>query len=349
MFNYKMRSLLLTLGLCFNGFDMAQCHSNELFDSKVEAQLLSNIKQLTFPEMGFEKAGESYFSPDNQTIIFQAVPKGESQYQIYVMNIEEGIPRMVSTGRGSCTCANFRPDGLKIIFASSHEDPQLNNPNYDQSAPGYKREGGQYSWEFTPYMNIYEADPDGTHLKALTSGPAYHAECAYSSNGERIVYATNETGSMNIYTMNADGTDVQQITNTTNIYNGGPFFSPDNSKIIFRADDDQPHYLQIYSINADGTNKQKVTNNYAVNWAPYWHPNGEVIAFTTSIHGHAHYEIYLQNLTTGAECRLTHNATFDGLPVFSYDGNKVMWTSKRGKDNTCQIFLADFTMPNELK
>lgn len=318
------------------------CHSAEIFDATLEAESLRNIKQITFPSMGFEKAGEAYFSPDGKSIAFQAVPKGQAQYQIYVMNLEEGRPRMISTGRGACTCAYFRPDGKKIIFASSHDDPLLNHPQNNPSAPGYKREGGKYSWDFTRYMNIYEANLDGTGLTALTQGPGYHAECAYSSDGSRIVFASNQSGSMNIYTMNANGFDTRMITHTSHGYNGGPFFSPDGKKIIYRADHDKPDYLQIYVIDSDGANSRKLTTNGAVNWAPYWHPNGKVIAFTTSLHGHAHYEIYLLNIETNKQHRATHNATFDGMPAFSNDGRKMMWTSKRGPDSTCQIFLADF-------
>jgi Tol biopolymer transport system component len=95
-------------------------------------------------------------------------------------------------------------------------------------------------------MNIYEANPDGTGLRALTSGPDYHAECAYSADGTRIVFASNISGSMNIYTMDSDGGDVQQVTHTDHCYNGGPFFSPDGQNILFRADRDKPHYLDIY-------------------------------------------------------------------------------------------------------
>ncbi|MBA3602529.1 MAG: PD40 domain-containing protein [Parachlamydiaceae bacterium] len=197
-------------------------------------------------------------------------------------------------------------------------------------------------------MNIYEANPDGTDLTALTSGPDYHAECAYSTDGNRIVYASNVDGSMNLYTMNSSGGDVKQVTHTQNCYNGGPFFSPDGQHIIFRADREKTHYLDIYCCKIDGSDEVKVTSNGAVNWAPYWHPNGKVIAFTTSLHGHMHYEIYLLNIETGIQKRLTHNATFDGLPVFSPDGSKIMWTSKRGEDKSCQIFLADFTLPSEL-
>lgn len=340
-------TLLTCLTLC--SFPNSICQAEELFDCTLEAPALTNIKQITFPSMGFGKAGEAYFSPDGKRIIFQAVPKGQEHYQIYVMNLKEGIPRMVSTGRGACTCAYFRPDGRKIIFASSHEDPQLTDPNFDQSTPGYKREGGQYAWDFTPYMNIYEANPDGSGLKALTTGPAYHAECAYSPDGSRIVFASNSSGSMNIYTMKADGTDIQQVTRTSSCYNGGCFFSPNGKQIIFRADREKQHYLQIYLIDVDGKNEQQLTANGAVNWAPYFHPKGKVIAFTTSLHGHAHYEVYLLNVMTGAAYRLTHNASFDGLPVFSNSGRKMMWTSKRGPDTTCQIFMADFVMPQELK
>lgn len=321
--------------------------ANEEFIASKEEPALTNTRQVTFRSMGFEKCGEAYFSPDNSMIVFQAVPSGQKQYQIYLMNIEEGYPKMISTGFGACTCAYFRPDSKKVIFASSHSDPELHTPE-DVKTPGYQRESGSYVWEFTPYMNVYEANLDGSELTALTSGPDYHAECAYSSDGTRIVFASNATGSMNLYTMNSDGTNVQQVTHTDHCYNGGPFFSPDGKKIVFRADRERRHYLDIFCCDDDGANERKLTSNGAVNWAPYWHPNGKVIAFTTSMHGHMHYEIYLLNIETGVQHRLTHNATFDGLPVFSNDGKKIMWTSKRGADNSCQIFLADFEMPPEL-
>lgn len=333
---------MCTLTLCQPSLDK----SSEVFNPLQEAKYLTNITQLTFPSMGFEKAGEAYFSPDAKNIIFQAVPTGKEHYQIFVMNIEEGIPRMVSTGRGACTCAYFRPDGKKIIFASSHSNPHLDNDNLP--VPGYKREGNNYSWEFTPYMNIYEANPDGSDLTPLTTGEAYHAECAYSSDGSRIVYVSNEDGSMNIFTMSSDGTDVQQVTHSQGYYNGGTFFSPNGKQIVFRADKEKRHYLQIYVIDTDGTNEKQLTANEHVNWAPYWYPNGKVIIYTTSKHGHRNYELYALHLETDVHHRITHNPSFDGLPVFSPDGTKLMWTSKRGIDNTCQIFLADFIMPQEL-
>lgn len=300
---------------------------------------LSDITQITYKDMGFEKAGEGYFSPDGRMIIFQAVPIGEENYQIYTLRLGENLPVRVSTGKGSCTCAFFRPDGKKILFASSHSDP----------APIEKENTtGSYVWDLTPYMNIYEANIDGSELKALTTGAAYHAECAYSSDGLEIVYASNESGSMNIYIMNSDGSNKRQITHTDNSYNGGPFFSPDGQKIIFRSDRYQKDFLQIFTTDREG-NEEQLTDNGAVNWAPYWHPNGTSFAYTTSIHGHHQYEIYYMDLLTKKEYRITNNPSFDGLPAFNSSGKQLLWTSKRGKDGSCQLFLANFIIPIDLE
>ena len=43
--------------------------------------------------------------------------------------------------------------------------------------------------------------------------------------------------------------------------------------------------------------------------------------------------------------RFEDHEGFDGLPAFSRDGKKLMWTSSgRTADRKSQLFLADFTM-----
>lgn len=294
---------------------------------------LRNIRQITFPEMGFEKAGEAYFSPDGKSIIFQAVPQGQSRYQIYTMDLESGSLLRVSTGRGACTCGFYRPDGAKILFASSHEDLE------EREVP---KASNRYTWDLTPYMNIYESNVDGSALKQLTFGPAYHAECAYSPDGMQIVYASNESGSMNLYICDSTGT--RQLTATRECYNGGPFFSPQGDWIVFRADRQEKDRLQLFLIRTDGSQERQLTFDSHVNWAPFWHPQGKIIAYTTSKHGHHAYQIYLIDCQTQREYRLTHTQTFEGLPSFSSDGKRFAWTSKRG-GGAPQVFLADFELP----
>ena len=133
-----------------------------------EGKHLREIRQVTF---GFSKAGEGYFRPDGKAIIFQAARPGEEDYQVYTLDLELGAkPKMVSTGKGKCTCAYYHPDGRSILFASTHLDPALSagvKPDRAKvKAPAYSRTA-RYRWDFDPAMDIFKADLDG-----IEPGPA---------------------------------------------------------------------------------------------------------------------------------------------------------------------------------
>src|SRR5438477_12274657 len=216
-----------------------------------EAVHLKKIRQLT---RDFVRAGEGYFSPDQKQIIFQAEEKGPGNpfYQIFVMDLETGKYRRVSPGVGKTTCAYFRPDGKKIIFASTHLDPDARKhyaAEYQQREED-RRTGKRrrYKWDFDSYMDIFEANPDGTSLKRLTDTKGYDAEGSYSPDGKQIVFCSERDGNRELYIMDADGNNVRKLTNAPGCYNGGPFFSPDGKRVIFRADRKAKDQLQIYVI-----------------------------------------------------------------------------------------------------
>ena len=195
-------------------------------------------------DLRFSRAGEGYFSPDGHSIIFQAVPylapsifhhpkPDEDGYQIYTGVLDEDSPaRMVSTGKGRCTCPFFHPDGKSILFASTHLSPSTEAA--PSKGPAYSRTE-RYRWEFPETMDIFTADLDGKNLKRLTDTPGYDAEGSYSSDGTRIVFTSFRDGDAEIYIMDADGKNPRRITHAKG-YDGGPFFSPDGKRIIYRSD-----------------------------------------------------------------------------------------------------------------
>lgn len=314
-----------------------------------ESKFIKNVEQLTFSSMNLGKAGEAYFSPDGKKIIFQATPAGQSDYQIYVMDLAERKPKMVSTGKGACTCAYFRPDGKKIIFASSHLDPTLGQPKPPKQGRGYE-------WDFNEHMDIFEADPDGSNLRRLTEAAGYDAEGAYSPDGRSIVFTSNRDGDLEIYVMDADGKNPRRMTNGKG-YDGGPFFSPDGKSILYRGDrrGDDKMNLQIRMVDADGKDDRAITDNSIFNWCPYWLPSGKGFIFTQADHSmrergeKPNYDLYLMKTDGSGTTRVTFDPEFDGLPVFSPDGKKLMWTSKRGGLSDAQVFIADFTAPEAFR
>ncbi len=312
-----------------------------------EAAMISNVRQLTDQEMGLTKGGEAYFSPDLGMIIFQAWPAGESEYQMYTLEINpDGTARrdalrLVSPGGGACTCGFFKPDGSGILYGSTYLNPDMPNP----AASAYDRKGGRYVWKMPGGMDLIEAGIDGSDPRQLTNVPGYDAECAYSPSGQSIVFSSDRDGDPDLYIINADGSEVRQLTDKAG-YDGGPFFSPGGQRIIFRSDRNLDDHLQLFVINTDGTGERQLTQHGSVvNWAPFWHPNGSSIVYTTSIHGHFNYEVYLLNIDTGKHQRVTHSPRFDGLPVFSPNGKWMMWTSQRGSSGMSQVFMADFHLP----
>lgn len=321
-----------------------------------ESKHLTNIRQLTFD---YVRAGEGYFSPDGTKIIFQAEEKntGNPFYQIFVQDLATGRPMRVSPGGGRTTCPYFRPDGKKIIFASGHTHPNLKQEYADEQArrdeekqTGRRR---KYTWDFDPYVKIYEADPDGSNLKCLTpNATAYTAEASYSPDGKKIVYSSGPAGNVHLFIMDSDGKNARQLTTAANCYNGGPFFSPDGKKVCFRSDRKEKDRLQLYIINEDGTGETALTDNDKwVYWAPFWSKDGKHLIYTAADHSNPmarpNYDLYWMNIETRKVTRLTFAPGQDVLPVFSPDGKKVMWTSSRDGRSPTQLYIADFTPPKE--
>jgi Tol biopolymer transport system component len=333
----------------------------------IEPKFLSNVRRLTHD---FVKAGEGYFSPDGETIIYQAVPKDYPFYQIYTQSLDDGATsKLVSTGRGRTTCSFFSPDGKKILFASSHLDPKLSETEAEarrQAEEDRKsKKVRRYSWDFDPHMDIFEADLDGKNLRQLTKEFGYDAEGAWSRDGKLIAFASTrgakkggtESSAVDLYVMNADGTSVRRLTDSPG-YDGGPFISPDGKWVVYRTDRKKPEMLQIHVIGIDGQNDTALTDNNGVNWGPYWHPTRPYIIWSGADHSdpnaRPNYDLWLMKYEVAdgrfrklKEWRITDHAGGDVLPVFSPDGRKLMWTSTRATPREGQLFIADFKLPEE--
>src|SRR5262245_35060730 len=192
-------------------------------------------------------------------------------------------------------------------------------------------------------MDIFSARRDGSRLRQLTNSPGYDAEAAYSPDGKLIVfcslrdaYPADKLSPENrkrleqdpawfgeIYLMNSDGSNPRRLT-TTPGYDGGPFFSPDGKRILWRRFEPDGVVADIYSMKLDGSDVRRLTRFGAMSWAPYFHPSGEYVIFASNKLGFSNFELYLVDAAGQREpLRVTHSDGFDGLPVFSPDGKKL--------------------------
>ncbi len=324
-----------------------------------EARLLDNVLQLTFES---RRAGEGYFSSDGSLMVFQSEREpGNPFYQIYLMDLETGDTRRLSTGTGKTTCAWIHPGGDKALFASSHLDPQAEEKQKEELEKRAAGKGQRYEWSFDPYYDIFEVPTDGGKPVNLTDAFGYDAEGSWSPDGEYILFASNRHAYadplseeerellsrdpsyfMDLYIMRSDGSRVRRLTDTPG-YDGGPFFSHDGRKIIWRRFTPDGASAEIYTMNIDGSGEKAITSLGAMSWAPFYHPSGDYVIFASNLQGFQNFELYMVDAEGKRDpIRVTYSDGFDGLPAFSPDRRQLSWSSGRTPDKRPQIFIADW-------
>jgi TolB protein len=324
---------------------------------------LKNIQQLTF---GGDNA-EAYFSFDGKFLSFQTNNKawGLKCDQIYAMNIQraqkEGakyMPQLISTGKGRTTCSFYLPNNKSILFASTHHymDTCPASTPYNPKA--------KYVWPVYPEFDIFISDLKGKVIKRLTDSFGYDAEATVSPKGDKIVFTSSRSGDLELWTMNIDGTGLKQITFGLG-YDGGAFFSPDGKQLVFRAsrpktDEEIKEYkellaqglvaptnMEIYVCDAaDGKNLKQITQLGKANWAPFFHPSGKKIIFSSnhaSTRGYA-FQLYMIDIDGKNLKQISTQSNFNAFPMFSPNGKKLVWSSNRNNGGTrdTNLFIADW-------
>ena len=312
---------------------------------------LTNIRQLTF---GGENA-EAYLSFDETMLTFQRKDASMECDQIYTMSITGENMTRLSTGEGRTTCSYWFPDGETVVFSSTHAHDTGCLPSPDRSKG--------YVWKLYPEFDIYTIRRDGSGLAPLFASPGYDAEATVSPNGDRIVFTSTRDGDPEIYSMKLDGTDVKRLTFAKG-YDGGPFYSADGRKIIFRASRPEtteelaayqelvsehlvrPTNLEIFIMDADGSNMKQVTDNGAANFAPFLHPDGARIIFSSNMDGSnpRNFDLYMINVDGSGLQRITWFEGFDGFPMFTRDGKTLVFCSNRNnaKEGDTNVFTCDW-------
>jgi len=326
-----------------------------------ERDFLSRIRRLTVEG---RRAGEGYWSADGQRLVFQSEREPENPfYQIYVLDLATGESKRVSPGLGKTTCAFFRPKSDEILFSSTHHDPRSKQLQDEENAFRASGKERRYAWDYDPEMDIYAYSEKSGGLKRLTTARGYDAEGSYSPDGQWIVFSSirdaygrtltpAEQKQMDmdpayfaeIYVMRADGSGQKRLTSVAG-YDGGPFFTHDGSRIVWRRFDEKGLIADVWTMKPDGSEPKQITDFGAMSWAPYEHPSGEYILFASNKLGFENFEVFMVDREgTKEPVRVTYSDGFDGLPVPSPDGKRLAWTSSRsgGSGSAGQLFLAEW-------
>jgi len=198
---------------------------------------------------------------------------GLDPYDIYTANPDgSGLKRLTHFGVYTAE-GTLSPDGRTIVFTSLKDGD----------------------------LDIYTMNVDGSNMRRLTFQKGYDGGPFFSHDGKKIVYrAWHPTDTalvsyevllkqrlvrpnrMELWIMNADGSDQHQITNLGGA-NFGPFFAPDDRKIIFSSNYKNPRTrnFELYLVNLDGSGLEQVTDNPEFDGFPMFSPDGKKVVWAS--------------------------------------------------------------------
>ncbi len=321
-----------------------------------EERHLKNLVQLTFEG----ENAEAYWHPDGTKLVFQARGAGVPCDRIYELDLETKEVRQISNGKGRTTCAYYvYPGGEDILYASTHAASDACPPPPDYS------EG--YVWPIYDTYDLYLRRPGGT-TERLTTHPGYDAEATVCFRDGRVLFTSTRDGDLDLYVMSAarKGAAITRLTRTPG-YDGGAFFSPDCTRIVWRASRPEvpaletyrrllskglvrPSHMEIFVAKADGSEAKQVTHNGAANFAPYFLPDNRRVIFASNMRDPKgrNFDLYVVDPDArdpdATVEQITFSPVFEAFPMFSPDGRYLVFASNRNakKPGDTNLFLAEW-------
>lgn len=296
---------------------------------------------------------------DNKLVWEKSDPGQGGSERIWEMNTDGSGKIQLTTEPGNIPY--WSPDGTKIMFRSQRTNYNgwfyaymMNSYGSNQQIIG--SEGTECEQDWSPdstrviysmadyaglLSDIYVANSDGSNKIKIASGKTFCTPVAWSPDGQKIAYVSEETGNREIFTINPDGTEKTQLTNNPSQDNFRPddssfvprkIWSPDSQKILFVSDRNGD--WDIYSINRDGTGLTQLTNDAAKESAVQWSPDGSMIAYISDKSGIN--SIWLMNSDGSNQIQVTDNVG---------NAKSLIWSSFMTSPSTQpgggQILLSD--------
>jgi TolB protein len=183
-------------------------------------------------------------------------------------------------------------------------------------------------------QNIYSIEPDGTGIRQLTSFTAEQgqaSEPSWSPAGTSIVFtlASPDFSTFRIWIANADGSNAHQLFAESGRNDFQSSFSPDGSRVIFRACPTDREQCNVYSVKTDGhgltalTHNNGTPNGETFDVKPEYSPDGTTISFSSFNRGGVQNGVYLMDVH-GSKLRLITPTELEAVDAdWAPDGSKL--------------------------
>ena len=317
-----------------------------------EEKHLANVRQLTF---GGQNA-EAYWSADGKRLIFQSDEGNLPCDQIFTMNADGSDRRRVSNGEGKTTCAYFFPSGDRILYASTFRSgARLPAPARSLARA---TSGPSTTTTSTSARRRRQRHPAPLRLGLLRRGGDHlsgrkedrlHLRAGRRPRRLRHGRRRLEREAAHEHARLRRRPLLFGRRHEDRLPRGSPD-EPGGPREISR-EPGAPH-LRSAGARDPGHERRRLATTTPSrptaprNFAPYFLPGGKEIIFSSNLADPKgrDFDLYTIREDGSGLTRITFSPDFDGFPMFTRDGKRLVFASNRnGKQpHETNIFVADW-------
>jgi len=182
---------------------------------------------------------------------------------------------------------------------------------------------------------IGRVDTDGSNFEIISDPALSWGDPDYNPEGTAIVFFTDEPHQRNLYIQDVSTGEASLLTDTADLEETSPRWSPDGSSIVFVGKNTgERDESDIWVIDPASGLQRNVTGTPAVGeFHPEWAPNGQQVVFIRA--GEPEWSVVLLDINSQTEIVLARGG--DGVvlsPHFTSDGTIVTFTRTSFDDNS---------------
>jgi Tol biopolymer transport system component len=283
---------------------------------------------------------DPWWSPDGRWIAYHSE---SPDYDVLVVSVDGGEPRLVATGPATERPRGWLSDGSAVLVARSGQgdDVALIAPlNGDPPRRLGPPMAGNQHVAFSPDQTklafdvhqgggdatIWVQDVTGGEPRQLTTENLENAAVPYmwSPDGRFVAYTSRRTGTRDIYIADVTSGESRQLTNDVrDDYQAR--WSPDGKWMAFLSD--RGGQTDFWVVPTAGGIAVRVTNDLAEETNPRWSPDGRSLIYTRS---QTDVEMAIVPTDSGPARRLLSWPGYGiGSAALSPDGKTVLFSSNR--------------------
>ena len=152
-----------------------------------------------------------------------------------------------------------------------------------------------------------------------------------SPDGRWIAFQSDRDGDFEIFLANRHGGQIRQLTRNA-VWDRLPAWSPDGEWIVYSSDSRGDQTFDLYRMRPTGEEQQPLFSDGWRNSHARYSPAGDAIVFTAGerVRDASSWELRLLDLASRDSTLLTDNDIRDASPVFSPDGQRILYVTTIG-------------------